>query len=102
MTQDKPLRPHEEGAFRLFTRKCVRNKELVAEFNRLHKASVGITLSPIVQAIDLATGKAASDLASFMGFIVDQWGRLPAEARKELEDEACSTPSTESADRSHK
>jgi len=80
--------PAEEKAFRLFARKCAEDKELVTGFNRLAHASVGVKLPPMLQAVDLATGKTAKDLARFMEFIVDLWRRLPAEARKELEVEA--------------
>lgn len=82
------MTPTEEKAFRLFVIKCAENKELVAEFNRLAGASVGKKLPPLLQAIDVATGKTAQDIVKFMSFIVDLWERLPAATRKELEGEA--------------
>lgn len=72
-----PLHPSEEAAFREMVQTAFGNRELVAQFNRLHGTNLGATDSrtPMERAIDEATGhdperqpEAQEDMLSFVQF----------------------------------
>lgn len=74
------MKASEPVSFREYVRECARNKELLAEFDRLNGTNLSFRQTPpIVQAIDMATGKTADDVARFLAFCWDTYQRLPVE-----------------------
>lgn len=59
----------ETVTFAEFVFKCGENKALVAEFDRLTGANLSMNGSGIDLMIDRATGRTASDVAAFVGFV---------------------------------
>ena len=59
---------------------CVRNKELVREFDRLNGANLSMMGSPIDLMVDEATGKQKDDLRKFVDFVYEFiWLRVELE-----------------------
>jgi hypothetical protein len=64
--------------FKEYVRACARDKDLLAEFDRLNGSNLARRPEPpIVQAIDMATGKLASDVGRFLAFCWETYQRMP-------------------------
>lgn len=62
---------------------CWRNRELVAEFDRLKGTNLSLKGSPIETEIDLQSGRFESDMDQFFDFVYDTvWSRIPRENGK--------------------
>lgn len=61
------------------------NKDLVREFDRLHKTNLSLNGGPLDLAIDQATGRLEADAAAFAEFVHDTiYSRLEPSALEEL------------------
>ncbi len=61
-------------------RKCLANKPLVTEFDRLNKSNLSCKGAPIALEIDKCTGRLESDVKAFIAFVWDAvWTRIPRE-----------------------
>lgn len=59
---------------------CLKDKELVSQFDRLNGTNLSLRGGNLAVGIDMATGRLESDTLKFFRFVKDCiWNRLPAQ-----------------------